>query len=211
MPAHRSRTEGCGVYRWLAVKRGSRRARWWSVGSAHFECFGCKIQPSRIPKFSCVRASQNLDNRTTRCSLYHFCELRGARYSRGPEMRSMASNTAKGHDQNNLDFLRLFFALIVIFSHSFAISKGADSLDPLARWTRGESTFGEAAVAFFFIVSGFLISGSWLRSSSASQYLKRRFLRIFPGYICAAAASVFVVAPLSFHTVPYLHGLIVRA
>ncbi len=37
----------------------------------------------------------------------------------------------------------------------------------------------------FFIVSGFLIAMSWERSKTVWDYLKRRFLRIYPGFIVA--------------------------
>src|SRR5262245_3084960 len=68
---------------------------------------------------------------------------------------------------NNLDLLRFFFAALVIFSHSYALLYGETSgniQEPLAILTHGQITGGSLAVSFFFILSGFLITQSWLNS-----------------------------------------------
>ncbi len=62
---------------------------------------------------------------------------------------------------NNLDFLRLFFAILVVFSHSFPLGEGHERNEPLHVLTRGQATFGGLAVEAFFVISGYLITQSW--------------------------------------------------
>src|SRR5947207_2346913 len=93
---------------------------------------------------------------------------------------------------NNLNAIRLLLALLVVFSHCFALT-GQSGSEPLTRWTRGQQTFGSLSVDLFFFISGFLVTASWLRSNSMDDYLRRRVLRIFPGYILGLVFS-FVIA-----------------
>lgn len=101
------------------------------------------------------------------------------------------------HSENNLDFLRLLFALAVLYSHSFPLVTGQPQDEPLLLWSRGRCTLGDLAVTFFFVVSGYLITSSYLFGGSLMSYLAKRALRIFPGYFAAAFVCVAVVAPLA--------------
>lgn len=103
--------------------------------------------------------------------------------------------------RNNFDFLRFFFASLVIFSHSYLLLRPDQiDVDPLARATDMKMSFGSLAVAGFFAISGFLITQSWLRSRTVTDYLKKRVLRIYPGWLAALLFGVFVLAPiLRFH------------
>ena len=58
--------------------------------------------------------------------------------------------------------------------------------------SHGQLSFGEVAVHLFFFISGFLITASWLNSRSMDDYLRRRVLRIYPGYTVALVASFLV-------------------
>jgi peptidoglycan/LPS O-acetylase OafA/YrhL len=111
------------------------------------------------------------------------------------------SETAAGKENsgraNNFDVLRLVLAVMVIFSHSFPLLWGDNSHEPLMRLTGGQITAGELAVAGFFILSGFLITKSWLQSAGLKDYLRRRVLRIYPGWLAAVAFGAFVVCPLA--------------
>ena len=49
----------------------------------------------------------------------------------------------------------------------------------------------------FFIISGFLITMSWKRSKGRGDYLRKRILRIFPGFIAVSLFCALVVGPLS--------------
>src|SRR5688572_31383048 len=96
--------------------------------------------------------------------------------------------------RNAFAFLRMVFALLVIISHSYPL--GAFGLDPIALITEGQHTPGEIGVALFFLLSGFLITRSSLRSHSIGRFLWHRFLRIFPGYWICLLVTAFAFSPL---------------
>lgn len=76
--------------------------------------------------------------------------------------------------KNNFNFLRLLFSTLVIFSHSFDL---AGVSDLLSDWTKTIS-FGGVAVAFFFVLSGYLIFQSLNNSKSLYEYYWKRVLRL---------------------------------
>lgn len=96
---------------------------------------------------------------------------------------------------NALGFLRLGLALSVIISHSAQFIGGSPAADPLYR-INATSTLGGAAVSGFFVISGFLIAGSFDRRTSLSGYLRARIVRIYPAFIVASLLSLVVAAPL---------------
>jgi peptidoglycan/LPS O-acetylase OafA/YrhL len=97
---------------------------------------------------------------------------------------------------NNIDFARLALALLVVFSHCFVLVRGTDDSDPFMRLTGGQVTGGTIAVDAFFILSGFLITASYQRSSSALSFLKKRIARIYPGFLVVTLVSAFCFVPL---------------
>lgn len=77
----------------------------------------------------------------------------------------------------NLTELRLSFALCVVVAHTIQLA-GFDEL----YWFR--SVFStEVAVQGFFILSGFLVLGSYQRSCGLREFYTRRAARIFPAYV----------------------------
>lgn len=118
--------------------------------------------------------------------------------------RSPTLGDAAAQPANNLNALRLGFALLVILSHSYPLSRGIGTVEPLGAWSRGATNVGQLAVAFFFIVSGFLISGSWDRSRSIGDYLKKRASRILPGYAVACLFTLLLFLPFSTPLGPYV-------
>jgi len=107
------------------------------------------------------------------------------------------TNDGSSHADNSFDTLRLFFAVLVIFSHSYALGRGSNDTEPLFVLTHGQITFGNVSVWAFFVISGFLIAQSWTRSPSPLKFLKRRAARIYPGFIVAALLTALVVVPLA--------------
>jgi peptidoglycan/LPS O-acetylase OafA/YrhL len=79
---------------------------------------------------------------------------------------------------NNLDFLRLVGAVLVILAHAFPI---AGLPAPRPPFFKGH--YGTLGVAMFFVISGFLIAQSVTRSRSAAHFIWSRVLRIYPGLI----------------------------
>jgi peptidoglycan/LPS O-acetylase OafA/YrhL len=95
--------------------------------------------------------------------------------------------------RNSIGFLRFFFAVLVILSHSYPL--GGFGPDPLA--ARGApETLGGIAVAGFFVLSGALIAQSWTRTPSLWRFLWHRFLRVFPAFWACLLTTILVFAPL---------------
>lgn len=85
--------------------------------------------------------------------------------------------------------MRLIAAVLVVVSHTFPLSG-----QPALRIT-GVEDFGALGVSIFFVISGFLVTGSYLRDPKT--YLAKRLLRIEPGLI---ASLVVTVVALGFLT-----------
>ena len=82
----------------------------------------------------------------------------------------------------------------MIVSHSPVLVDGDRSREILTR-IFGTLTAGDIAVDGFFLISGYLITQSFLGTSTVGQYLKKRFARIFPGYAMAFLLCALVIAP----------------
>ncbi len=63
------------------------------------------------------------------------------------------------------------------------------------------------AVNCFFILSGYLIVQSWLRTPQIKDYLSKRILRIYPSFLAACLLSLLIVGPIGFGSQGYLKGL----
>lgn len=97
--------------------------------------------------------------------------------------------------KNNFNLLRLIFAILVLLSHSFELIDGNRSREILSSIFHTIS-FGELAVDGFFLLSGYLIVQSWQQAPRMGTFLKKRVLRIYPGFIFATIICTFIVAPL---------------
>lgn len=87
----------------------------------------------------------------------------------------------------NLDLIRLIAAILVMFSHSYPLAgRGAD--EPFVRLLG--HTGGDIAVSTFFVISGFLIAASYVRSQGVVDYVWKRCIRIFPALFCAVIFAI---------------------
>lgn len=91
---------------------------------------------------------------------------------------------------NSLNLFRLILAALVLFAHSWYIA--GQGTGPLIQ---GEN-LGGWAVAGFFVLSGFLITRSRLRTSPG-DYLLHRVARIYPAFIVVLVVTAFVFAPIA--------------
>lgn len=95
-----------------------------------------------------------------------------------------------GQHENNFNAIRLLLATLVLVSHSFPLTRGeVNQREPLALLTGQSEYMGTAAVGMFFFISGVLITASWFRSGSMQNFVYRRILRIYPGFIAALLFS----------------------
>jgi peptidoglycan/LPS O-acetylase OafA/YrhL len=103
-------------------------------------------------------------------------------------------------EHNNFDTLRLIAALAVLFSHSFPLTFGSDEFEPLYRLSGGQTTIGTAAVAVFFVISGFLITRSFERGGSSwsggFRFIVARALRILPALFVVLVVLAFAIGPV---------------
>jgi peptidoglycan/LPS O-acetylase OafA/YrhL len=97
--------------------------------------------------------------------------------------------------QNNFNFLRLFFASLVLLSHAPEIADGNRSRELLTLFF-GSISFGELAVDGFFLLSGYLIVKSWMSDPDAVSFMRKRIARIYPGFIVASIIGAMIVGPL---------------
>ena len=96
---------------------------------------------------------------------------------------------ATGRD-NNFNLVRLMAAGLVLVSHSWPLT-GTPG-EPLER-VAGFS-LGHLGVDIFFVVSGFLVTGSLLDRPMRS-FLRARALRIFPALAANAFGTALVIGP----------------
>lgn len=98
-------------------------------------------------------------------------------------------------EQNNFGFLRLFFAGLVVYAHSSQLVYSGYSHDFL-NIIFGTIPSGLFAVNGFFLISGYLIVKSYIGSRNVVEYIKKRILRIHPGYIVSYIICLLIVAPI---------------
>jgi peptidoglycan/LPS O-acetylase OafA/YrhL len=98
---------------------------------------------------------------------------------------------AKG---DNLLLLRLLAASTVIYGHSYAICGIAGAQDHISRLGLGYGLYsGSIAVQVFFAISGFLVTGAWLRRPDLAFFLGSRALRIVPAYLACLIVTTLVI------------------
>lgn len=97
--------------------------------------------------------------------------------------------------RNNIGFIRLVLATMVVIGHAPEMTDGNRLREPLTVLFHTLS-LGVAAVQGFFLISGYLITQSYYSSHSTVDYLRRRVFRIYPAFIVAYLASVIILAPL---------------
>lgn len=97
--------------------------------------------------------------------------------------------------KDNFLLLRIIAAVMVIYGHSFALTRNTYPGDVFVQ--SGWRTYsGDMAVAIFFVVSGFMVSGSYVSRGSLFSYLSARLLRIAPGFMFVLVFTVCVIGPL---------------
>ncbi|WP_285593560.1 acyltransferase [Kineosporia sp. NBRC 101731] len=108
-------------------------------------------------------------------------------HRRGADPKTLGTRFSPRH--NHLGLLRLVLALTVGVTHATEIGYG---WQPQFAGTQ----LGELCVDAFFVLSGFLLVGSFLRLDSVRRYAWHRFLRIVPGFWVCLVVTATLIAPL---------------
>ncbi|MDQ6903452.1 MAG: acyltransferase [Bacteroidota bacterium] len=105
---------------------------------------------------------------------------------------------------NNFNFLRIFAAILVCITHSYAITGHALN-EPLHQLTQGHFYFSSLGLYIFFFTSGYLVTRSAATTKSPIFYLQKRALRIYPALLIVVIISVFIAGPFlsSYHVSKY--------
>lgn len=110
-------------------------------------------------------------------------------------------------EANNFDFIRFFLAYSVMFNHFSTLT----DTDPF--WF----VSGGFRVKGFFIISGFLVMFSYLRTPDIKIYFRKRIQRIMPAYSLAILICVLIGACITtlsfqeFFSSPELYSYLVIA
>jgi len=107
----------------------------------------------------------------------------------------MRPSTKPDMKNNAFDFARLLFAFFVVYAHSRYLYGAPDIL----HWdASGFDNLHAGSIGLwgFFAISGFLVTSSFSNSASLTDFLAKRFKRIFPGFWCSLFICGFVFAPL---------------
>jgi len=94
-----------------------------------------------------------------------------------------------GSRSNSFDALRLGAAVLVLVSHSFALTAHGEP-------RIGSTSLGVVGVEIFFAISGFLVVRSWLGQPWLPAFLLKRTLRIMPALVVCVLLSAYLVGLL---------------
>ena len=97
--------------------------------------------------------------------------------------------------QNNLTFLRLAAAYLVLVGHSWTLTLGLGHHDPFSELIRPNMPWHLGlpgiAVSMFFLFSGLLITRSYFQRNNLFHFLEARILRLYPALIVCVVICVF--------------------
>ncbi|MFN8081249.1 MAG: acyltransferase [Kineosporiaceae bacterium] len=114
---------------------------------------------------------------------------------RGGSPTGTPPDPSPAHDLPMLESLRAMAAGLVLLTH-VGFDSGASLRDPWGAWLAR----GDAGVAVFFVLSGFLLMRPWVLAAAGRRgpvrvraYLWRRAVRLIPGYLTALAGLWLLV------------------
>lgn len=112
-------------------------------------------------------------------------------WRRGLLNRGVTLQAGLDRRADNFLFLRIVAASLVIYGHASALS-GTIHKQDLFIWLGWGHYSGDIAVDAFFLISGFLVTGSFIRRHDLYHFLKARFLRVVPAFILNVSVLALV-------------------
>ena len=91
---------------------------------------------------------------------------------------------------NSYDLMRHFAAVLVLYSHQFALHGSVEPIYPF--W----DTYGFVAVAIFFSISGYFMPSSFKRSGNFIEFSKRRLRRLLPAMVVCSFLMTYVLGAI---------------
>ena len=95
--------------------------------------------------------------------------------------------------QNNFNFLRFYFAFVVVIGHLIGISK----IEVFQKFAPYFNTY--ISVTAFFCISGFLITGSYLNTPFLKDYFAKRAARLLPAYLFVVVTCAIFLSFISIY------------
>lgn len=99
----------------------------------------------------------------------------------------------KKHD--NFLIIRILAAIAVIYGHSFALTVAVGQRDFVLMYLK-KTHIAHEAVSIFFVISGFLVTGSYLNRKKFTTFMKSRILRVYPALIICLLLTVVILGPI---------------
>jgi peptidoglycan/LPS O-acetylase OafA/YrhL len=114
-------------------------------------------------------------------------------------MKYLPRTFDKTNGLNNFNLLRFLAASLVVYTHCYAFTgKLPQQHDYFSYFIY---SLGNVGVDTFFIISGFLITKSYLARNNFFVFMRARVLRLYPGLIAALLFACLLIGPLNT-TVP---------
>jgi peptidoglycan/LPS O-acetylase OafA/YrhL len=98
--------------------------------------------------------------------------------------------------QDNFKLVRLLAASAVIYGHAHALASNQSIPRDVVSLLLNVTYSGEVAVWAFFVVSGYLVMGSWQRLQHVGLFLQARARRVWPGLLAVLLVTVLLLGPL---------------
>lgn len=105
-------------------------------------------------------------------------------------------NNIYDNKNNSFTILSVVMSIMIIYYHCYPLFFGITSKKSDIFTELMGISLGEVIVGAFFVISGFMIITSLNNSKNIAEYLKKRFIKIFPPLIFCLLICALVIAPI---------------
>ena len=99
-------------------------------------------------------------------------------------------------ENNNLDFIRIILACLVIIGHAPILNGNSENWHDPIGYFFGFTYSGALAVKLFFFISGLVVTNSFIIKKSSSYFIFSRTFRLIPALLFVLLISSLLIAPL---------------